>query len=237
MSTVSITGIRSSAAVTEIRLADSRLPGNREVGTVRDGGIPHWPEDIAVRTPGSRVHLSPQDFERQMFDFATRLADPNASSRTRNEVISAAVSLLSRQGYTWNPITNRKFNGFHIGHGVFLPYVERVMGYRPIIGEGVRFANGWELRHEFENNKFVYQIVNRNPTKDGLFRVASLDSDRWNVYIKGDAVYISKRESKPDGKHVVALQFPLSFNNSRAAPPTAFNQTGLDLLKSLNGGE
>jgi hypothetical protein len=223
----------------ETLLADARLIG-KPSAPPKASVVPPWPEDIAVRRPKSRVIMAPQAFERRMYEFAQQFADPNASSATRYEIEKQAVGLLHDQGYTWNRVTNREFS--RVGSNVFLPYIERVMGYVPIMpGTGYSFANGWQISEERNptNNQNEYRIFNRGRLVEvegaSYHRAYSLPTDQWYAYSRNDRVYVALKGSKPNGKDGVALELRLSADKPLVNPPSvARNETGRRIEALLN---
>jgi hypothetical protein len=186
--------------------------------------------------------MPPQAFERKMYEFAQQFADPNASSATRNEIENQAAGLLRDQGYTWNPATKSEFNFHYFRNGVFLPYIERVMGYVPITpGIGYRFANGWEISEELNtaNNQNDYRIVNRGRFVEvegaRYHRARSLGTNEWYAYSIKDRVYVARKGAKPNGKDGVALELRRSADKPLVNHPSvAPNETGRQIEALLN---
>jgi hypothetical protein len=187
--------------------------------------------------------MRPLDFERKMYEFAQQFADPNASHATRVEIENKAVGLLHDQGYTWNPVTNREFSFHYFKTAVFQSYVERVMGYVPIMpGAGYSFANGWRLSEQGDgstdkdgyNRNTHYLIENRtNPQSP---RWERLSTNEWYAYWIKDKVYVARKGAKPNGRDGVALELRGSADKPLVNHPSvARNAAGRRIEAHLNG--
>ena len=184
------------------------------------------PPKFAACKASTELELSQPKFEKRIFDLAKSYADLNAPVGERYEYLSKAKDLVLKKY-----CTTKREDGYldsegrraRIADRAFIDYVGRVMGYLPIRPDLPTLANGWEVSEDSSDSPSI-SIMDRESPGIGfsgsskIIPGVSLDKKFYQVYVKGDWLYVSKPGAIPDGKSGVDLAVPLGSGKTEPKP-------------------